>query len=376
MDFSFSNSIWTSQNLPEGFSLNYGILSGSHNSEGSFTVPVSVTTDFGDDTKNITIIVRQRPGSEKFSILQNGTEIEKLSIPQLVASIRDGTAQQKYNCSNTQIVIPLTLPNLYVDDDVVSASTQFVPLNFCDFQNVTLMDGSSVPGLVLQFSKSLWFFYASFDSPDSLGGYYHNRWKFSLLRQWLNSSGSNWFSPAYEGDAFADFYKNFSGGDSEIASFFQNDSLGFLSLLPNDFQDSLRPVRVVTAAFWDDEHNMPETELIDNVECDVTFDKVFIPSLSQMAYSSNDDGQIDVQPVEGEAWAFYSFLRQNGSSFEPDNLYADLGISGYGEFHDILARTPSLDSPDEIAYTTQSYYIGNTHSVAYMYAILPAFVLC
>ena len=377
MDFSFNNSVWQAQNLPEGFSFNGGILSGSANSNGSFTVPITVTTDFGSDTKNITINVRARPGSDKFSILQNGTEIEKVSIPQLVASIRDGSALLKYNCYNTQIVIPLTLPHLYINDLSVTASSQSVPLNFCDFQYVTLADGSIAQGLVLQFSKSLWLYYSGFDFPDSRRGYYHNRWKFSLLRQWLNSSGSNWFSPAYTGDAFGDFDYNFSGDEDEIASFFLNDSLGFLSLLHEDFRDALQPIRVVTAAYWDEDFNMPETELIDNSECDVTFDKVFIPSLSQMAFSNNDDGDVDVQPAEGSPWAFYSSRRENEAYFVPNNLYDDLGLSNYGYNYSVSVRTPTIDSHSQIAFVGRNGSIGITHAnEAYLYPPVPAFVLC
>lgn len=60
MDFSFNHSLWLAQNLPEGFSLNGGIISGSCNIEGSYSVPVTVTTDFGTDTKNIIINVRHK----------------------------------------------------------------------------------------------------------------------------------------------------------------------------------------------------------------------------------------------------------------------------------------------------------------------------
>ncbi len=61
MDFSFNHSLWQAQNLPEGFSLDGGIISGSHNVKGSYSVPITVTTDFGTDTKIITINVVDRP---------------------------------------------------------------------------------------------------------------------------------------------------------------------------------------------------------------------------------------------------------------------------------------------------------------------------
>ena len=239
MDFSFSNSSWQAQNLPEGFSLNGGVISGSHSIKGSYSVPVTVNTDFGADTNNITINVRSRPGTENFPILQNGIEIEQVTIPQLVASIRDGTAQQKYNCTNTQIVIPVIVPHIFWGTwnhgltiyYEYNYTTQNVNVNFCDFQNVTLLDGSVKLGLILQFDKAIWTCYTSFDTPDNEDKYYHNRWKFSNLRQWLNSSGKNWFSPAYTGDTLFD---DFSFG--ECAYFAQQGFAGGSSAHQNRYR--------------------------------------------------------------------------------------------------------------------------------------------
>ena len=271
MDFSFSNSSWQAQNLPEGFSFCNGVLFGSHNIKGSYSVPITVTTPFGSDTKNITINVRARPGSEKFSILQNGVEIEQLTIPQLVASIRDGSALEKYNCTNTQLLIPVKIPpydsrvlNFWYNLGVQTIPDyQFVPLNFCSFRDVTLLDGSVKNSLILQFDKSLWTSLAPFDFPDSNSGIFHNRWKFSSLRQWLNSSGFNWFVPAYEGDAMTDDletkcysmfiysvpYFNEEKDDYEdipVPCYDDDNVPGFLDLLPQDLSDAILQVRIVT----------------------------------------------------------------------------------------------------------------------------------
>ena len=101
---------WQAQNLPDGLSIHNGVISGTPTTLGSFSVPVTVSNSLGTSSKNIYIIVRNRPGSQKFSILQNGVKIEKVSIPELQAMVQNGTAQEKYNCNNTQIVLPVTIP--------------------------------------------------------------------------------------------------------------------------------------------------------------------------------------------------------------------------------------------------------------------------
>lgn len=386
MDFSLKNSSWQAQNLPQGFSLLNGILYGSHNLKGSYSVPITVTTPFGSDTKNITINVRSKPGTEKFSILQNGVEIEQVTIPQLAASIRDGSAQNKYNCTNTQLLIPVKNPGIFWANRGTilyqfEGASMDIPLNFCDFQNVTLPDSSVKPGLVLQFDQSIWFMYSRFDTRDIQdSGYCHNRWKFSNLRLWLNSSGANWFSPAYNNDALTE------GNNREYAQFSDNNAVGFLSLLPDDLQDILQPVRIVTAVYWDDENeNIPEPELIDNIDCDVTFDKVFIPSTSQMGFpvSKTYDSYDVVFPVEGATWAFYSHLQEIGTFYPHFNamLRDDLRENNIIS-HDpgILSRTPYISDKNRvfsISYDSTENWI-NTESV-YSPASdtpAPAFVIC
>ena len=384
MDFSFNNSVWQAQNLPEGFSFNGGILSGSANSNGSFTVPITVTTDFGSDTKNITINVRARPGSDKFSILQNGTEIEKVSIPQLVASIRDGSAQNKYNCTNTQLILPVSVPYLFWAEDShrrnifydIQPHSINAALNFCDFQNVTLSDDSVVPALILQFEQTLWWGYSCFDYFDS-NQYFHNRWKFSSLRQWLNSSGLLWFTPAYQGDDISLWMLN----EDDSSLYLADDSVGFLSLMPDDFVEALTPIKVITSVYWDYANQfIHEPELIDNIDCDITFDKVFIPALSQMAFSESDSDL--VHSVEGTPWAFYSYIRQHNlwedisQSLLEDNIRSD-NIIPPSAVCCHISRTPYNDSPRFSLYVDNKGQINRCVSALYeRYLPAPAFALC
>ena len=343
MNFLNPHSVWQADNLPDGLTLHNGVISGSPTSAGSFTVPVSVSNPLGHDFKNITIYVKHRPGTEKFSIQQDGTEVARLTIPELQAMVQDGSAQSQFNCSNTQIILPLLQPELkYIDYDqddnyvclTRPASSIEVALNFCAFRNSTLQDGSVRPSLILQFDKSLWKNFAPFDTNK------FNRWKYSNLRQWLNASGSNWFSPAYDGDKLIswqesaiDVYKSLYSYDPHSSSFwaryqqfimwqstYADDNVpGFLDLLHDDINNILVPIKIVTQAFFDDNNSNPsidDPDDVDGYDADITYDKVFIPSLKEMQIGFNDPTaygmtaekmqEIAQEGVEGDPWDFWS----------------------------------------------------------------------
>ncbi len=283
MNFFDNNTVWQANNLPDGLSFIYGVISGTPTTRGSFTVPVTVSNSLGTDTKNISIIVKHR---DDCYIRQNGQIIETLTPNDLVSRIRSGEAAVNYNCSNTQLLIPLvnTLTGETIND---------FPLNFCDFRSFTLADSSSVNGLILQFATPLWRGLAIFDS----NGF--NRWKYSNLRQWLNSEGDNWFSNAYDTDALT----------SRQGSYSEQNILGFLSYLPHSIVDLLQPVRVFTQAFFDDDNSdssIDDPDDLDGTDGDITFDKVFIPSLSEMNISTSNDNNYPQGNFEGSPWAYYS----------------------------------------------------------------------
>lgn len=86
-----------------------------------------------------------------------------------------------------------------------------------------------------------------------------NRYKYCAFRQWLNSAlpAGQWWLPQDEWDIAPD----------QLAA-----KPGFLSGLPEDMLAVLRPVKVVTYA----------NTVNDGGEMDVTYDKVFLPSLENM----------------------------------------------------------------------------------------------
>lgn len=105
-----------------------------------------------------------------------------------------------------------------------------------------------------------------------------NRWKTSALRQYLNSSATkgNWWVAQDEWDIAPD----------ELAS---RD--GFLTGMPADLLDAIKPVKIVTYP------NTVNDDIAGNTP-DVTYDKVFLPALEQIYVKPQKAG-------EGDAWEYW-----------------------------------------------------------------------
>lgn len=111
--------------------------------------------------------------------------------------------------------------------------------------------------------------------------YGHNRWKDSALRQYLNSSQLKgyWWKPADEFDIAPDYLATHDG---------------FLVGFDQDLLSRLIPAKTVT---------YPNTVIDDTgseATADITYDRIFIPSIGQMYCQQ----QID----EGDAWEYYKRL--------------------------------------------------------------------
>ena len=278
------HNVWQVQGLPDGLTLMDGVISGVPTVRGSFNVNVSVSNELGSSSQVIRIITKNK---NDITILKNGSIFETITLTELQSSIQNGTAQSKYDCTNTQMLIDFTHPktgSVFTD----------VPLNFCSFRNVTLEDGTTKQGLILQFAHTLWKGFAPFSTNS------FNRWRYSQLRRWLNSSGTGWFSPSYNDDILT----------SHEGSYSESMSNGFLSCLPAPLLEVISPIKVVTQAFFDDENedtSIDDPEILDGTDCDITYDKIFIPALSEMAIAGNDTTFPEAD-FEGTAWEFYSAL--------------------------------------------------------------------
>ena len=340
MNLLDTKSVWQAHNLPDGLSFSNGIISGTPTTRGTFSVPVSVSNSLGSDTKNIIIIVKHR---NDCVITQNGEILETITPQTLLASVQDGTAQSKYNCNNTQMLINLINP-------LTGENVENVALNFCAFREVTLQDGSTKSGLILQFDKALWSGLAPFD----INGF--NRWKYSHLRQWLNSSGSVWLSSLYLSDVMTTI--NGSYTDSNIK--------GFLDYLPAGLVDALSPVKIITQAWFDDDNDdtsIGDPEDVDGFDADITYDKVFIPSLSEMNFSADGTEFFPDDSIEGEAWTYFA---SNSPTF------MDLG----GNTCSLFSRSAVMNGKNKVfALNSDAEAVQLIPSVSSA-ATAPAFVIC
>ena len=113
--------------------------------------------------------------------------------------------------------------------------------------------------------------------------YGNNRWLHSPLRQYLNSSGNDWWTPATVFDRPPTYASH----------------RGFLSGLPADFVAQMVPARHVTALNY-----VTDGGTSASPQYDVTYDKVFLPSgkehyLSPNATFGGSQGQ------EGDCWDYW-----------------------------------------------------------------------
>mgnify|MGYP002623507540 CR=1 FL=1 len=336
------DNIWQASNLPDGLSFENGVISGNPKSRGVFDVHITVSNQLGSSSKNIRIKCRYRAD---VTIVKDGAEFEIITLPELQAAIQNGTAQSKYNCIDTQMLIPVIHP-------ITSAITYDVPVNFCSFRNVTLADGAVKPGLILQFSHTLWKGLAPFGTNN------FNRWRYSQLRKWLNSSGMGWFSSSYNDDIITPHEGSYS----------ESICNGFLSCLPTPLLEVISPVKVVTQAFFDDENedtSIDDPEYVNGIDCDITYDKIFIPALSEMNIDGSDDTFPD-DGFEGDAWEFYSALSSGSLICKDFN----------GSPCSVITRSAVVNGKDKIfcVDNTLQPIVSNVYNAEASPA--PTFVIC
>lgn len=307
-------------------------------------------------------------------------------LDQIQKAVQNGTAQASYPVG-TQFLVPYTC----------EGKTYTFIWNVADYQNVTLEDGSVVPGMVLQahyasiempvfdaaenevateevFTQGYYYYLA--DSSAASGYalqtavvygdpiptdkvYYHSgvrdnsgrivatgcgSWARSSVRQWLNSAKGrgNWWSPQHLGDQPA--------ADAELYD-------GFMAGFRRDFLSILKPVKVSTYD-WTEAGNKD------------TYDTFFLPSLEQIYAEPVSQG-------EGEAFALW---KQRLGTDAP---------SAYGSTHEgyialaledgHTARTWKLRTHGSNRYTTYvAHHTGRWTTVLPNagHYVLPVCVVC
>ena len=178
-------------------------------------------------------------------------------------------------------------------------------------------------------------------------GYGWNRWKTSALRQYLNSDQpkGKWWTPQDDWDVAPD----------QLAT-----KDGFLCGLPENMLRAIKTVKVVTYT----------NTVQDGGETDITYDKVFIPSLEQMYYNPQ---------IAGEGNAHEYWKRRSGSKTKLPQYQAlprmiTYAVENHTSPQVVRLRSASRGNAYGAWYVISSGYAGYTGAAA-AYRFAPLVVI-
>ena len=171
--------------------------------------------------------------------------------------------------------------------------------------------------------------------------YGNNRWLHSALRQYLNSSGNNWWQPQTVFDRPPAYASH----------------RGFLSGLPSEFVAQMVPAKHVTALNYVTDGGSAASPLYDT-----TYDKVFLPSGKEhfLAPTETYGGS---QGQEGDVWEYWK--RIGGAA-------APLAWSSWGNFSTYHVEMVQYDLaiPNTARYVwMRSAHRGYGYAVAHVYSL-------
>lgn len=156
--------------------------------------------------------------------------------------------------------------------------------------------------------------------------YGHNRWSTSAIRQYLNASGTNWFSSKEDFDIRPDQY----------------NKKGFMSGFNSDFLNAIKPVKVTTA--------LNTVEGFADATED-TYDTFFLPSLEQI------NATPQLRGVEGD---YFEYWRRRLGAKDFVGWYAENTFDAF--------KIPAINANSSQSVRLRSAYRGYAHSAWYVYA--------
>ena len=222
--------------------------------------------------------------------------------------------------------------------------------------NVTLEDGSTVPGMYLQAHYCLPF-NTPFDGAESgnsdsnVNSYGSNRWKTSNLRRYLNGKGSSWFTKQTSSDVLSSSYSGVQG---------------FMSGFEDDFLNILKPVKVSTQC----------NTVNDGGGTDITYDTFFSPSLEQHYINPTSTYNV-TRGVEGEAWDYWKKVANNtehsyGNTVSSFITYA---INAKSSACFVWLRSAHRSYSCNVAYVSSNGYVDGSGAYDGL-RVAPACVIC
>ena len=178
-----------------------------------------------------------------------------------------------------------------------------------------------------------------------------NRWKTSALRQYLNSSATkgNWWTAQDEWDI----------APNELAS---RD--GFLTGMPADLLDAIKPVKIVTYP------NTVNDDSAGNTP-DVTYDKVFLPALEQIYVNPQKSG-------EGDAWEYWKRVAGTTTPLAQWGTYPQMityAVENTSSAQFVRLRSAYRGYAHNTWNVSSSGYVSG-NGASYSYRFAPACVIC
>ena len=162
-----------------------------------------------------------------------------------------------------------------------------------------------------------------------------NRWKTSALRQYLNSEQAKgkWWTPQDEWDIAPD----------QLAT-----KDGFLCGMPADMLKALKTVKVVTYA----------NTVQDGGEADITYDRVFLPSLEQLFINPQIAGEGTVH----EYWQRRSGMKTKMQQYQTYPRMITYAVENHTSPQLVRLRSANRGIANSPWYVLSSGYVGNNNA--------------
>ena len=182
--------------------------------------------------------------------------------------------------------------------------------------------------------------------------YGNNRWKYSAVRQYLNSDAGvgQWWTPQHVLDRAPD-----------VAA----TKKGWLAGVPDEFKSVLTPVKVKTA--------IPEANVTAGEDTfDITYDKVFLPSLEEHYINTQITG-------EGDPWEYWKEINGTQTKWP---WYVDtpalkvFQLSNHSSSTYRWLRSASRGYGYGAWYVRPSGYVGSGNAAYNSFSAAPACAIC
>lgn len=180
--------------------------------------------------------------------------------------------------------------------------------------------------------------------------YGYNRWSQSAMRQWLNSDAdiNEWWTPQHDFDRAPDQLMT---------------KAGFLSGLDEEFLKRLKKVKVITH----------KNTVTDDGEQDITYDKIFLPSLEAMFINPQLAGEDEVW----EYWKRASGRTEIMAQYQTYPQIRTFAIENHNSPQSVRLRSAHRGNSCNAWYVNSSGYVYSYyHGAIYAHRCAPACVIC